>query len=606
MPSTRSTSPSGHFSEDGQSFIVAKPDTPHPLVNIISTGDYGVAVAQTGAGCSWGRRPADPVTRGSALFTRDGGGRALYLRDDKTGRSWSVGWQPLRVPPEKYECAHGVGNTLITSRTEGVQAQWLVFVPCEEPLEVWRVRIRNFSKKTRTLSLWSGVEWSANRTSAAGAGSSVHEDGRILLSKSRPSTAGGDGGVFFHGVNLATKAHTLDRRAMWGAYGSSEAPEALAQGRYQAGGGREPFAGFCVSMTLKPGEERSVLFTVGWAEAQSEALLKARKFQDFGQVDHAWNRTQMFWDRFLSALRVKTPDTSFDLLVNIWLKYLALSQGLWGGRGPKDARVFLPLDPSRLRREILSRAGAAGNGAATSDVPWPALLLDYLRETADSRLLDEKIAGRGTLYEASRRVVKELAALPSGEEDAGVAGLLSDWADMVLWAEAEGRLPAREKEFARKLKAQAARRGGSTASKTRLAALQDSCRRGRAREAWELFQSISPLPPHAAVPPLFAPELSGDDPSPAALFRVCVERILGVRPAWNGLRIRPCLPPAWREARLRREFRGALYDIRFKRAPAKPAGFQEISLNGRKVDGDILPVAFGRKNEVLVLVGRAK
>ena len=108
------------------------------------------------------------------------------------------------------------------------------------------------------------------------------------------------------------------------------------------------------------------------------------------------------------------------------------------------------------------------------------------------------------------------------------------------------------------------------------------------------------------MPPLFAPELAGEDPSPAALFKACVERILGVRPAWNGLRIRPCLPPAWREARVKREFRGALYQILIKRNPAKPAGFQEITLNGRKIAGDLLPPLLGRKNEVVVTVGRGK
>ena len=71
---------------------------------------------------------------------RDAGSRALYLRDERSGRSWSVGWQPVKARPESYECVHGVGYSLITSRTEGIQAQWLIFVPFEEPLELWRVR----------------------------------------------------------------------------------------------------------------------------------------------------------------------------------------------------------------------------------------------------------------------------------------------------------------------------------------------------------------------------------------------------------------------------------------------------------------------------------
>jgi cellobiose phosphorylase len=47
-----------------------------------------------------------------------------------------------------------VGYTIITSQYEGIQAQWLVFVPEGEPLEVWRLRIKNTSKVARSLSLW--------------------------------------------------------------------------------------------------------------------------------------------------------------------------------------------------------------------------------------------------------------------------------------------------------------------------------------------------------------------------------------------------------------------------------------------------------------------
>jgi cellobiose phosphorylase len=32
--------------------------------------------------------------------------------------------------------------------------------------------------------------------------------------------------------------------------------------------------------------------------------------------------------------------------------------------------------------------------------------------------------------------------------------------------------------------------------------------------------------------------------------------VLGIRPTWEGLLIRPCLPPDWKEAKATRQFRG--------------------------------------------------
>jgi len=584
------------------------------LVNVISLGTYGVAVAQTGAGCSWGRSPSEPVTKCSPRFTRDAGGRALYLRDERTGRSWSAGWQPLRVRPQSYECIHGVGYSLITSRTEGIQTQWLVFVPYEEPLEVWRVRIRNTSPRPRSLTVWTGIEWASDEVVADGETSLVHGEGRILLAGSGLKGRGpGSDGVFFHAANLPVRAHAMDRRALWGAYGSAEDPEFLERGRYIRGGeGRGPLASLCLPFTLKPGEERSVLFTVGRAEAQSEAILKAGKFQDFAQVDHAWIRTQMVWDRYLSSVNVETPDKGFDLLVNTWLKYQALSQGLWGGRGPRDSRIFLLLDPPKIRREILSRAGRQGSTSAPfGETPWPLLMIDYLKETGEAAFLTERIAPKITLYEAAARAIRAIAEAPTNDGSA-LSRALSDWAEMTSWAVEEGVLPAHECKTVGRFRVEAARlKAGASPHDARgevsLRLLDAAFQGRRARDAWEIFRRLAPLPTRGEPPPLFAPQpAAGEGTSPAALFQACIEGIMGVKPSWRGLRIRPCLPPAWKGAKLRREFRGALCDIRIRRDPSQPPSFQEILLNGRRVPGDLLPQLFGRSNKIIVAVGRAR
>jgi len=604
----------GHFSDNGRSFVVNRPDTSHPLINVISLGTYGVAVAQTGAGCSWGRTPSEPVTKCSPRFTRDAGGRALYLRDEKTGRSWSAGWQPLRVRPQSYECIHGVGYSLITSRTEGIQTQWLVFVPYEEPLEVWRVRIRNTSPRPRSLTLWTGIEWASDEVVADGEIPLVHGEGRILLAGAGLKGRGpGSDGVFFHSANLPVKAHAMDRRAFWGAYGSAEDPESLERGRYIRGGeGRGPLASLCLPFALKPGEERSVLFTVGRAKAQSEAILKARKFQDFAQVDHAWIRTQMVWDRYLSSVNVETPDKGFDLLVNTWLKYQALSQGLWGGRGPRDFRILLLLDPQRIRREILSRAaGDASASAPIGETPWPLLMMDYLKETGEAAFLRERISSKTTLYEAAARAIRALADAPPNDGVA-LSQVLSDWAEMTSWAVEEGVLPSRERETVGRIRVEASRRKAGAAPRegrgeVSLHLLDAAIQERRAGDAWEIFRRLASLSTRGEPPPLFAPERTeGNAAPPSTLFQACMEGILGVIPSWRGLRIRPCLPPAWKGANLRREFRGALCDIRIRRDPSQPSSFQEIRLNGRRVPGDLLPELFGRSNKIVVAVGRAR
>mgnify|MGYP000884122169 CR=1 FL=1 len=45
--------PYGYFSEDGREYVITNPLTPKPWGNVISNGDYGMLVSQTGSGYSW-------------------------------------------------------------------------------------------------------------------------------------------------------------------------------------------------------------------------------------------------------------------------------------------------------------------------------------------------------------------------------------------------------------------------------------------------------------------------------------------------------------------------------------------------------------------------
>jgi cellobiose phosphorylase len=93
--------------------------------------------------------------------------------------------------------------------------------------------------------------------------------------------------------------------------------------------------------------------------------------------------------------------------------------------------------------------------------------------------------------------------------------------------------------------------------------------------------------------------------SAAELFRASTEAILGIRADWEGLRVRPCLPPDWKQAQAVRVFRGATYQIQILRDLKLSPGTQVILFNDQKLAGDVLPLAPGRTCQVVVAVGPA-
>jgi len=73
------------------------------------------------------------------------------------------------------------------------------------------------------------------------------------------------------------------------------------------------------------------------------------------------------------------------------------------------------------------------------------------------------------------------------------------------------------------------------------------------------------------------------------LFRIIVERMLGVRADYDGLRISPCLPSEWKEVSLRRLFRGSVYRIGIRNPAGLAAGAVQIVLDGKPCEGNLVP-----------------
>ena len=149
-----------------------------------------------------------------------------------------------------------------------------------------------------------------------------------------------------------------------------------------------------------------------------------------------------------------------------------------------------------------------------------------------------------------------------------------------------------------------ARENGGLYTHAGVWAVQAECMLGRRRHAWSLLKRFWPVyrgmqPDLYEVEPYVVPGNVDGPQSPhfgrggwtwytgaaAWMFRIATEWILGVRPTWDGLSVAPCLPPEWKEFRMRRRFRGADYDIEAKVA----SGPLRVSVDGRDLDGNVLP-----------------
>jgi cellobiose phosphorylase len=150
----------GYLTQDGTEFVITTPRTPRPWTNVVSNGDAGFVISQTGGGYSWrGNAQMNRLTRWEQDILKDEWGKYLFVRDRDTGQFWSAAWKPVMREPDRYEVRHGVGYSVITSVNAGIETEWRLFVAPDDPVELWRVTVRNLSRRKRRITLFSFFEW---------------------------------------------------------------------------------------------------------------------------------------------------------------------------------------------------------------------------------------------------------------------------------------------------------------------------------------------------------------------------------------------------------------------------------------------------------------
>src|SRR3989338_3909437 len=150
----------GHFREDAQAYIITRPDTQRPWINVLSNGSYGLLISQNGGGFSWGGNAnLARLTSWAQDLVRDESGKFIYLRDDDSGEFWSAAHKPVMAPYERYEVHHAIGSTTIIQQCRQIETQWTLVVPPNDPLEIWRIQLKNLDNRPRKISLFSYLEW---------------------------------------------------------------------------------------------------------------------------------------------------------------------------------------------------------------------------------------------------------------------------------------------------------------------------------------------------------------------------------------------------------------------------------------------------------------
>ena len=130
---------------------------------------------------------------------------------------------------------------------------------------------------------------------------------------------------------------------------------------------------------------------------------------------------------------------------------------------------------------------------------------------------------------------------------------------------------------------------------------------GRGDRAWEYFRKICPsyTEEHSALhkvePYVYSQMIAGKDAArpgeaknswltgtAAWNYYAITQFILGIKPAYEGLVIDPCIPSGWKGFSVKRKFRGAEYHITVKNPDGVCKGVKSIIVDGQPVEGNLV------------------
>ena len=486
----------GGFSKDGTDYVTILKNgqnTPNPWINVIANKTFGCHISTSGSGYTWATNSREnKITTWSNDPVSDQPSEVIYIRDEETGKVFTPTPLPIRERGE-YKVRHGFGYSIFEHNSYGLEQKMTVFVAQSEPIKIYKVSLTNKTEGKRKLSLtyYAELILGVSREQTAPYIITRIDNSNDILTAVNTYNEDMPNGTAFMFSSEKVSSYTGDKSDFLGQCGFLDRPVGLNYKELtnKVGAALNPCGALKIDIELESGEQKEVIFALGEIDDSMKMSELAQKYRKIENVNSELETIKRYWEDILGQIKVSTPDSATNYLLNGWLTYQTISCRLFaraafyqsgGAIGFRDqlqdSMSLLHTAPD-IAKEIIIRHSSrqfeegdvqhwwhndTGRGVRTKmsdDLLWlPYVLATYIKNTGDMSILDEETGylkdkelgeneterfsipntseDKGTIYEHCIKAVER--TLKFGEHGLPLIGT-GDWNDGMNKVGIEGK-----------------------------------------------------------------------------------------------------------------------------------------------------------------------
>ncbi|MBQ5772812.1 MAG: hypothetical protein IIW07_04865, partial [Clostridia bacterium] len=316
----------GHFDAQTSDFIITNPDIPRNWYNYFWNDRYVTFTSQAGAGNGFMQ---DRLSVRLPLVSE----RGVFLVEN--GKSVGLCGLPINEKRDSYRCVHRRGETTIYTEQDGIASEFCIFVPRQEPCEIWTLKLKNNSDRTRELTslffFGSAFDGPYTRQCYNHDVSRFDEELNAVV-QTRKKTFEGEKRPVLAMMMMNEPADGFDctYNSIIGPYGSFAHPVIAERGHCtsQIGNCEKLAYALQKNLTLAPGEEHTVILICGFAFSREEAIALRQKYATPEAVEAEKQAVLDTFVRETGNVSINTPDEELNHLFP-WLKHQTHLGSFW-------------------------------------------------------------------------------------------------------------------------------------------------------------------------------------------------------------------------------------------------------------------------------------